>query len=112
MTLDDAFDARFFVPGYNDEARGVRCDAVVLSGPKVDRLYACLGRALAVEGKYLLDAVLLRAFLDPVVDRSKDLLVVSGRAREVHQAIVPRVRPVGTLAGMLGWLVTVRFKNG
>jgi hypothetical protein len=51
VTLDDRFDARLFVPGYDDEARPVRCDAVVFSGRKLDRLYTRLGCALAMERK-------------------------------------------------------------
>ena len=51
MTLDDSFDARLFVPRYDDEACEVRCDAVVFSRRKLDRLYARFGCALAMEGK-------------------------------------------------------------
>jgi hypothetical protein len=38
VTLDDSLDARPFVPGYDDEACAVRCDAIVFSGRKLDRL--------------------------------------------------------------------------
>ena len=37
--------------------------------------------------------MLLGAFLDPLVDRPKDFLVVGGRIGEVHEAIVPRSVP-------------------
>jgi len=51
VTLDDSFDARLLVPGYDDEACAVRCDAVVFRGRKLDRLYARFRRALAMERK-------------------------------------------------------------
>jgi hypothetical protein len=38
VTLDYSFDARLFVPWYDDEACAVRCDAVVFRGRKLDRL--------------------------------------------------------------------------
>ena len=38
MALDHIFDPRLFVPRYDDEACAVRCDAVVFSGRKLDRL--------------------------------------------------------------------------
>jgi hypothetical protein len=37
--------------------------------------------------------VLLRAFLDPFVDRPKDFFVLGGRVGEVHEGIVPRSVP-------------------
>jgi hypothetical protein len=93
VTLDDCFDVCLFVPRYDDEACEVRCDAVVFSGRKLDRLYAPFGRALAMEGKELVHAVLLGAFLDPLVDRPKDFFILRGRISEVHEAIVPRSVP-------------------
>ena len=93
VSLDDSFDARLFVARYDDEARAVRCDAVVFSGRKVDRLYARFGRALAMERKWLLHAVLLRAFLDPFVDRPKDFFVLGGRGGEGHEGFVLRSVP-------------------
>lgn len=93
VTLDHSFDARLFVSGYDDEACAVRCDPVVFRGRKLDRLHARLGRALAMERKELLDAVLPRAFLDPLVDRPEDFFVVCGRLGEVHAGIVPRSVP-------------------
>jgi hypothetical protein len=38
VTFDDSFDARLFVPAYDDEACAMRRDAVVFSGRKLDRL--------------------------------------------------------------------------
>ena len=38
MALDHIFDARLFVPRYDDKTCVVRCDAVVFSGRKLDRL--------------------------------------------------------------------------
>lgn len=90
MPLDDSFDARLFVPGYDDEACAVRCDAVVFRGRKLDRLYTRLGRALAMKRKELLHAMLFGAFLDPLVDRPENFFVVGGRIGEVHEDIVPR----------------------
>ena len=37
--------------------------------------------------------MLLGAFLDPLVDRPEDLLVVGDRLREAHPGIVPRSVP-------------------
>ena len=51
VTLDHSFDARLFVPGHDDEARPVRCDAVVFRRRKLDRLNTRLGCALAMERK-------------------------------------------------------------
>jgi hypothetical protein len=51
VTLDHSFDARPFVPGYDDEVCAVRCDAVVFRGRKLDRLETRFGRALAMERK-------------------------------------------------------------
>lgn len=46
-----------------------------------------------MERKWLLHAVLLGAFLDPLVDRPKDFFVVGGRIGEVHEGILPRSVP-------------------
>lgn len=89
VTLDDGFDPGLLVPGYDNEVRDVRGNAVVLSRRKLDCLDALLCRALAMEWQHLLDAVLFCAFLDPLVDRPKDFLVASGRVREIHQHILP-----------------------
>lgn len=51
VPLDDVFDARLFVSGYDDEACAVRRDPVVFRGRKLDRLQTRFGRALAMEGQ-------------------------------------------------------------
>lgn len=89
MPFDDRFNLRSFVSGDDDEARDVRGDAIVLSRRKLDRLDALFCRALAMEWEHLLDAMLSCTFLDPLVDRTEDLLVVRGRVRELHQHILP-----------------------
>jgi hypothetical protein len=93
VSLDDSFDARLFVSGYDDEACGVRCDAVVFRGRELDRLQTRFGRALAMERKELLHPVPLGAFLDPLVDRPENFFIVGGRIGEVHEDIVPRSVP-------------------
>lgn len=85
VTLDNSFDARLLVPRYDEETCEVRCDAIVISGRKLDRLYTGFGRAFAMEGKRLLHAVPLGAFVDPLVDRPKNLFVAGGRVGEVHE---------------------------
>jgi hypothetical protein len=90
VTFDDSFDARLFVPGYDDEVCAVRCDAVVFRGRKLDRLYTGLGRALTMEREELLHAMLPGAFLYPLVDRPKDFFVVGCGIGELHEGIVPR----------------------
>jgi hypothetical protein len=91
VTLRDGFDGWLFVPWHDDEACAVRCDAVVFGGLKLDCFHTPFGRALAMERKELLNAVLLGALLDPFVDRPKDFLVSSGRLSEVHEPIVPHL---------------------
>jgi len=51
MTLDDSLHERVLVTGYDDEACEIRCDAVVLSRRKLNRLDARFGRALTMEGE-------------------------------------------------------------
>ena len=90
VTFDHSFDCLAFVPGHNHEARDMRRDAVVLRGWKFDRFEARLVRTLAMKWKCLLDTMLLSAFFDALVDRTKDLLVPSRRIREIHRRIVAR----------------------
>ena len=89
VAFNDGFDCVLLVPRHDDEVCNVRRDAVVLSRRKLDRLHALVCRALAMEWQYLLDAMLFRAFLDPLIDRTKDFLVAGGRVREIHQHILP-----------------------
>ena len=85
MALYDDFDFRLFVSGNDDEARDVCRDTVVLGRRKLNRLEALVYRALAMEWQRLLDTVLLRAFLDSLIDRTEDFFVACGRIRKIHR---------------------------
>jgi len=94
VALDNNFDFRLLVARYDDEMRDVCRDPVVFSRRQLNRLEALVRRALAMERKHLLDAMLLCAFLDALVDRTKDFLVACRRVRKVHEHILPRFRPI------------------
>jgi hypothetical protein len=90
MTFHDHLDVRPLVARGDYEALDVRCNPVVLCRGELDRLDAAFNCTLTVEGKRLVDTVLLRPFLDPLVDRAKDFFVVRGSIREVHRSIFAR----------------------
>jgi hypothetical protein len=95
MLLDNAFNPRLLVSGNHDEARAVRGDPVVLCRSQFDLLDARVVRTLTVERKRLLNAVLLGALIDTVVDRAKHLFVVCCPVREIHRNIFAAVRRSG-----------------
>lgn len=103
MSLDHGFDARLFVAGDQHEARGIRRDPVILRRCELDCLDATRRGALAMEWERLAHAMLLRSFLDPLVNRAKHLFVVRRTFREVHSRHSPSLRdhppPEGRLAG-------------
>ena len=84
MALHDSFDAVLFMPRDHNEVRDVPRDPVVFSRRELDRVDAPFSSALTVERQELVDAMLLCSLLNPLVDRSKDFLVVGGRVRKVH----------------------------
>jgi hypothetical protein len=90
VPFDHSFDCLLFVSGHNDEVGGMRGDAVVLRRWKFNRFDARFARALTMKRKYLLHTMLSCAFLDALIDRTKDFLVAGGGIREVHQHIVAR----------------------
>ncbi len=90
-----SFDSRLLMSRHDNEAREMRRHPVVLSRRKFDRFEARFGRALAMERKHLLDAMLFCAFLDPLIDRTKDFLVTGGRIRKIHRHIIPQAKEGG-----------------
>jgi len=91
VLLDHDFNAGFLVTGNYDEMRDVRRDSVVFRWSELDLLDAGVIRALAVEWEGLLDTVLFSAFIDAIVDRTKDLFVVRRAVGELHRTILARL---------------------
>ena len=84
MSLDDAFDGRRFMAGYQHEPVPLADDMLVLACADVDRFYAGGVCAFAVIGHWRVDAVLLGAVFDLLIDTAEDLLISGGTLGEVH----------------------------
>jgi hypothetical protein len=92
MTFHDGFDVGPFVSEGHDEALDLRCNPVILGRGELDSLDATFRCALTVEGQRLVDTVLFRPFLDPLIDRAKHLFVTCRSLRKVHRSILPDLR--------------------
>lgn len=84
VTLDDPLDSGVLVARDQKELVAVGDDSLVLGRPDLDLAHAGGVVAFAVKGKGRVDAVLLRALVDPRVDLSEGLLVSGRTLREVH----------------------------
>ena len=90
VVFRNKLNARLLVPRNHDEAGDVGRDPIVLGRRELDLLDTGFIAALTVERQRFLDAVLFGTFIDPLVDRAKNLFVVCRSIRGIHWSIVPR----------------------
>ena len=77
------------------EAGDVRRDPVILGRSKLDLLDTGFIAALTVERQRPLDPVLFSAFLNPLIDTAKQLLVMGCSVREAHEVILAQYEEGG-----------------
>jgi hypothetical protein len=93
-----SFDVGLLVVWKYYEAGDVGRDPIILGRRQVDLLDTSFIAALTVERQRLVDAVLFRTFLNPLINPAKQLLVTGGSVREVHEAILAQYEERGDLA--------------
>ena len=87
VLLDDSFDLRLHMLGYDDESVALGEDRLVDVRRQIDLLEAYGLGALTVEGHLRADAVKVGALLDLAVDVANDLFVPRCSPGEVHDPI-------------------------
>ena len=95
MLFHHSFDVGLLVVGKHDEVGDVGRDPVIFGGRKLDLPDTGLIAALTVERQRLLDAVLFRTFLNPLINPAKQLLVMGRSLREAHEAILAQYEEEG-----------------
>jgi hypothetical protein len=112
VLFDHRFDVGLLVARNQYEALDVGCDPIVLGRSKFDLLETTFIAALTVERQRLVDAVLFGAFLNPLIDGAKQLLVMCGSIREGHKPILPQYALSGEKAFYPAFLQEVRRRSG
>jgi hypothetical protein len=84
MPLDDELDRRVFVTGNHDEAVPLLDDTLVGRWGNLDRLDTGCASAFAMERQRRRDSMLLRAFVDVLVDPAKGFFVTGCSLRKFH----------------------------
>jgi hypothetical protein len=92
VPLNDALDGGAFVSGDDNEAESLLDDSLVLARRDRKLLDAGSVDALTVKRQRSFDAVLLRPFVDPLVDPPEDLFVARSSLCELHPTMIARLR--------------------
>jgi hypothetical protein len=88
VSLHHRFDLVLLVPWHHYEAFDVGRDPVILAGREFDLLETSFIAALTVERQRPVDVVSFGAFINPLIDAAKHLLVMSRPLREVHRTFL------------------------
>jgi hypothetical protein len=92
VSLYDLLEGALFVSGKDNKAESLLNDSLVLLWRNRKLLHAGCVAAFTVERERRFDAVPFGPFVYPLVDRPKNFFVSRGSFREVHPAMIARLR--------------------